>query len=450
MRQPFSGDMKDVNHLSRRSVLKLLGTTAAGAPFVTTKLMAAPPSGRIRHAGFGLGGQGWSDLQQIANVKGVEITAICDIDLKRAGQAREQFPKAAFYQDWRELLEKERVDTATVSTPDHMHAPIAVTAMQQGVHIYGQKPLAHNLREVRRMTDLAAGKKLVTQMGIQIHSSAYYQIAAKLMQDEAVGKVKEIHLWSGKSWGDMGAKPDRTDPVPEGLDWDGWLGVAADRPYIGDSYYHPFNWRKRLDFGTGTLGDMGCHIFDPLFMGLRLAAPISVRSEGPAPNEWNWAINGKVIYTFKGTPHTAGETLKVTWYDGTAKPPQEVVALLGGEEMPGQGSLLIGTDGVMLLPHVSRPKLFPEKDFADFKLPRVPGANHWGQFIDACRGVGETTADFAYSGPLTEAILLGCLASRFPRTTLAWDAKELKFDLAEANAFVGRDYRDGWKIEGLG
>lgn len=442
--------MPSLNRYSRRSVLKLLGTSAAGAPFVTSNLMAAPPSGRIRHGGFALGGQGWADLQQIANVKDVEIAALCDIDLKQAERARAKFPKAKFYQDWRELLENEELDCVNVSTPDHMHAPIAVTAMQKGINAYGQKPLAHNLRETRRMTELAAEKKLVTQMGIQIHSTAYYQIARQLMRDEAVGKVKEIHLWSGKSWGDPGEKPDQTDPVPENLDWDGWLGVAADRPYIGNKYYHPFNWRKRLDFGTGTLGDMGCHIFDPLFMGLDLAAPISVRSEGPAPNDYNWAINGKVVYTFAGTPHTDGDTLQVTWYDGKARPPAEVAALLGGEKMPGQGSLLIGTEGVLLVPHVSRPKLFPEKKFADFPLPRLKGTNHWEQFIDACRGVGKTTADFAYSGPLTEAILLGCLASRFPNTNLKWDAAALKIDKAEANAFVGRDYRDGWKIEGLG
>ncbi|MCH7227518.1 Gfo/Idh/MocA family protein [Haloferula sp. A504] len=442
--------MTDLNRYSRRSVLKLLGTSAAAAPFVTTNLIAAPPSGKVRHGAFALAGQGWADLQQLANVENVEIAALCDVDLNRAKKAREMFPKAKFYQDWRELLENEDLDTANVSVPDHMHAAIAVTAMKKGIHIYGQKPLAHNLRETRRMTDLAAEKKLVTQMGIQIHSTAYYQIARQMMQDEAIGKVKEIHIWSGKSWGDMGTKPDRTDPVPDYLDWDGWLGVAADRPYIGDNYYHPGNWRKRLDFGTGTLGDMGCHIFDPLFMGLKLAAPIAVRSEGPAPNADNWALNGKVIYLFKGTPHTAGETLKATWYDGTAKPPADVLALIEDGKVPGQGSLLIGTEGVMVVPHVSRPKLYPEKKFADYALPRVKGAQHWGQFIDAARGVGKTTADFAYSGPLTEAILLGCLASRFPQTSLKWDAAALKFDKPEANAFVGRDYRDGWKIEGLG
>jgi predicted dehydrogenase len=444
--------MTPLDRYSRRSVLKLLGTTAAAAPFVTSRLMAAPPSGKVRHAAFGLGGQGAADLQQLANCKNIEIVAICDVDLQRAARTRQRFPDAKFYQDWRELLDKEagNLDSVNVATPDHMHAPIAVRAMERGLHVYGQKPLAHNLREVRRMTDLAAEKKLVTQMGIQIHSTAYYRIAAQVMRDETIGKVKEIHSWCAKSWGDMSARPDKTDPVPENLDWNLWLGVAADRPFIGDGYYHPGNWRKRLDFGTGTLGDMGCHIFDPLYMGLALAAPISVRSEGPPPNQWNWALDGKVIYTFAKTPHTAGETLDVTWYDGKASPPAEVVALVGDRKLPQGGSILIGTEGVMLLPHFELPKLFPDEKFKGFQPPRVAGLNHWGQFVDACRGEGKTSADFAYAGPLTEAILLGCVASRFPKTTLKWDGKAMKFDLEEANAFIGRDYREGWKVPGLG
>lgn len=437
---------------SRRSVLKLLGTTAAGAPFVTRNLMAQSPANTLRHACFGVGGMGGSDLAHISNCENVEIVALCDVDLAQAAEARAKFPNARFYQDWRELLDKEadRIDSVNVSTPDHMHAPIGVSAMQLGKHIYGQKPLAHNLHEVRRMTELAKEKKIVTQMGIQIHSTAYYRMAAKVIQDGAIGRIKDVHTWSNKTWGDPTDKPDRTDPVPEGFDWDKWLGVAAQRPFIGGEYYHPGTWRKRLDFGTGTLGDMGCHILDPIFESLKLSAPVSVRSEGPAPNAWNWAINGKVIYSFDRTAMTEGDQLNVTWYDGKARPPAEVVALMEGKKFPGQGTIFIGTGGVMVLPHVSRLQLFPLEKFKDYKLPRVEGESHWAQFIEACRGNGGTSADFAYAGPLTEAILLGGIASHFPNTTLKWDSPGLKFDLAEANAFVRRDYREGWRIAGLG
>jgi predicted dehydrogenase len=443
--------MNNHSDLSRRSVIKLLGTAAAGAPFVTSNLMAQSPSNTVRHACFGMGGMAESDLAHISHCKNVEIVAFCDVDLAKAAPARKKFPNARFYQDWREMLDKEakNIDSVNVSTPDHMHAPMGVSAMQLGKHLYGQKPLAHSLHEVRRMTEVAREKKIVTQMGIQIHSTVYYRMAAQVIQDGAIGKIKDVHTWSSKTWGDPTAKPDKTDPVPEGFDWDKWLGVRPERPFIGGEYYHPENWRKRLDFGTGTLGDMGCHILDPIFESLKLNAPISVRSEGPAPNAWNWAIDGKVIYSFAGTAMTEGD-INVTWYDGASKPPAEIIALLEGKPQPDQGTIFIGTEGVMVLPHVSRLQLFPIEKYKDYKLPRVTGADHWEQFIEACRGNGKTSAPFDYAGPLTEAILLGGIASRFPGATLKWDSPGLKFDLAEANQFVRHEYRKGWKIPGLG
>ena len=444
--------MSSPRPLSRRSFLKTLGAAAMAAPFVTSHLRAEPPGRRLRHASFGAGGMAWGDLTQIGNCPEVEIVAICDVDLARTKAARERFPDARIYQDWRQLLDKEaaNIDSVNISTPDHMHAPIAVSAMQLGKHVYGQKPLAHDIYEVHRMMEIARRKKVVTQMGIQVHSSVYYRMAVRLVQDGVVGKIKEVHSWCPKSWGDPDARPDRTDPVPADFDWNLWLGVCAERPFIGDHYYHPGNWRKRLDFGTGTLGDMGCHIFDPVFESTGLRAAVSVRSEGPAPNQWNWALNGKVRNTFAGTERTAGATLPLTWYDGTSKPPVEIIALIEGAELPAMGSILVGTEGVLLVPHEdSMPALFPAAKFKDFKLPRLKGCNHWAQFIDACRGEGQTTADFDYAGPLTEAILLGNIAARFPQTTLEWNARRMKFNLHAANRFVQRDYRRGWSVKGL-
>jgi predicted dehydrogenase len=443
--------MSPLNRSSRRTFLKAAGAAALAFPFITSNLLAEPPSRRVRHASFGAGGMAWADLTQIANTPNVDIVAVCDVDVSHWGEAKKQFPNARFYQDWRELLDKEasNLDSVNVSTPDHMHAPIAMSAMQLGKHVYCQKPLAHEVYEVRRMTELAHHKKLVTQMGIQVHSDAYYRIAVRLLQDNTVGKIKAVHSWCNKSWGDDTARPDRSDPVPGGFDWNLWLGVCAERPFIGDQYYHPGTWRKRLDFGTGTLGDMGCHIFDPVFGGLELTAPVAVRSEGPAPNAWNWALNGQAAYTFKGTAHTAGETLPVTWYDGTAKPPAEVIALVEGDYPEAAGSIFVGTEGVLLLPHVDRPALYPREKFKDFKLPHLPGLKHWAQFINACRGEDQTTASFAFAGPLAETILLGCVASFFPQTTLQWHSRKLKFDLAEANHHLRRGYRQGWEVKGL-
>ena len=442
-----------MNHpYSRRSFIKTIGAAAFSAPFITRQLLAQPASRTLRHASFGTGGMGWSDLTQIANCPNVEIVAVCDVDLSRTVEAQKRFPKARIYQDWRRLLDQEarHIDSVNVSTPDHMHAPIAVSAMQLGKHVYGQKPLAHDLYEVRRMTELAHRKKIVTQMGIQIHSSVYYRMAVQLVQDGVIGKIKAVHSWCPKSWGDLTAKPEQTDLVPANLDWDLWLGVCADRPFIGHEYYHPGNWRKRLDFGTGTLGDMGCHILDPVFEAIGLTTPLSIRSEGPAPNSWNWALDGKVHYQFAGTSRTDAATLPVTWYDGAAKPTAEAIALIEGEEVPETGSLFIGTEGVLVLPHLSnRPALYPAAKFKEFKLPSVKGVNHWGQFVEACRGEGKTTADFAYAGPLTEAILLGNIASRFPQTTLEWNARRMKFNQHPANQFIRRNYRRGWSIKGL-
>lgn len=439
--------MKPCPPISRRSFLKAAGTAAIAAPFISQRLLAEPASRTLRHASFGAGGMAWEDLQQIANCPNVEIVAVCDVDLDRMVEAKKRFPDAKFYQDWRKLLDKEgaNIDSVNVSTPDHMHAPIAVSAMRLGKHVYGQKPLAHEVHEVRRMTEIAHKQRVVTQMGIQVHSSVYYRMAVRLVQDGVIGRIKEVHSWCPKSWGDPTERPDRSDPVPPNFDWDLWLGVCAERPFIDDHYYHPANWRKRLDFGTGTLGDMGCHIFDPIFEATGISNPVSVRSEGPAPNKWNWALNGKVLYQFAGTRRTAGKTLPVTWYDGASKPPAEVIALLEGDEVPNTGSILIGTEGVLLVPHVdSRPVLYPAAKFKDFKLPQVKGTNHWRQFVEACRGEGKTTAGFAYAGPLTEAILLGDIASRFPQTTLEWNAHRMKFNLHEADHFIQREYRAGW------
>ncbi len=443
--------MKPHRTYNRRSFLKLLGTAGLAAPFVTRNLLAQSPANRLRHASFGAAGMAWSDLTQIAHCKNVDIVAVCDVDLNRMADAKQAFPNARFYQDWRELLDKEEknIDSVNVSTPDHMHAPIGVSAMQLGKHLYGQKPLAHEIYEVRRMTRIAQEKNLVTQMGIQIHSDVYYRLAVSLVQSGTIGKIKEVHSWCNKSWGDLSARLDTTDPVPAGFDWNLWLGVCADRSFIGNNYYHPANWRKRLDFGTGTLGDMGCHIFDPVFESIGLHAPVSVRSEGPPPNQWNWALNDQVRYTFPGTPQTAADTLSVTWYDGTARPPAEVIALIEGEDFPEAGSIFVGTEGAMLLPHYSLATLFPKAKFADYKFPHMDGLKHWSQFVEACRGNGQTQASFAYSGPLTETILLGCIATRFPQTTLDWNSEKMKFSTHAPNHYLRRKYRHGWSIHGL-
>jgi predicted dehydrogenase len=438
----------------RRSFLQHLGCGLAG-PFFIRNLISAPPSEAVRLASFGADGMAFNTLRDIASHPSVRLVSVAEVDTSHLGKLTKQFPGGLVrtYQDWRRMLDKEHknVDIACVGTPDHMHAPMAMSAMQLGLHVYVQKPLTHDIHEARKLAEYAKKKKLITQMGIQTHSSSGYQLAIHLIQSGAIGKVKEVHSWSYKKWGDPNPRPERSDPVPATLDWDQWLGTAAARPFL-KGYYHPMEWRKRLDFGTGTFGDMGCHIYDPVFASLALSAPISVRSKGPAPNGDNWADNAVVHYVFPGTKFSEGKTVNVTWYDGDAKPPQDVLALLGARKAPDQGSIFIGAKGVLLLPHVNPPQpvLLPEADFKDFPMPKFESVSHYHQFVDAVLGKGQCVAPLSYAGPLTETVLLGGVATRFPQSTLAWDGKRMKFKNApEANQYVARKYRKGWTVRGL-
>ena len=263
----------------RRSFLKTIGTAALAAPFVTRGWAARSPNSVLRHASFGASGMAGHDIYALTRFREVDLVAVAEVDLERVHRLRQSFPGARIYQDWRQLLDKEakRIDSVNVSTPDHMHAVMAMSALQLGKHVYCQKPLAHDLHEVRKLTEAASQRQAVTQMGIQIHATSYYKLARLLVQAGAIGRVKEAHAWCPTSWGDPAPLPNKADPVPAELAWDLWLGVCEARPYIGNGYYHPVNWRKRLDFGTGSLGDMGCHIFDPIFCALGLSAPVRPR-----------------------------------------------------------------------------------------------------------------------------------------------------------------------------
>jgi predicted dehydrogenase len=441
-----------MNKHTRRNFVKTAAAASTLPLFNIRASGADSPNEKLNHASFGASGMAWSDISSFSRNPNWNLVAVAEVDENRLGKVKKQFPKAKIYKDWRELLDKEHknLDSVNVSTPDHMHAPIGMSAMKLGLNLYGQKPLAQNLYEVRRMTEVANETGLVTQMGIQLSSSTYERLAVKMIHGGAIGKVKEVHLFSHKKWGDMNPIPDREDPIPVNLDWEAWCGVAPKRKYL-NGYYHPGNWRKRKDYGTGTLGDMGCHIYSPMFRSLGVTAPISVTSVGVKPNDDNWPINCQFTYIFPGTEHTAGDTVKVVWYDGDRRPSKEILDQIGGQA-PGQGNIFIGTDGVMLAPHGGRPKLFPADKFTDYKYPKFPARNHYNDFVSACRGEDvKPIADFVnYAGPLTETILLGNLASHFPNETLKWDAKNLKVtNQDKAAALVRRTYRKGWEVDGL-
>jgi len=440
-----------MSKITRRHTLKA-AATAFAAPYVWRLHAHAAPSETVLHASFGAGGMAGSDLGSLTASKNLKLVAVAEVDSnqKNLAELKKKWPELRVYADYRKLLDEEKkLDSVNVSTPDHMHAPIAMRAMNRGLHVYGQKPLTQTIHEARRLTEVAAEKKLITQMGIQIHSARKHKLVVQLIQDGVIGKVKEVHSWSGKSWGDTAPKPDKKDEVPAGLDWDLWLGVATERPFI-KGYYHPGEWRKRLDFGTGTFGDMGCHILDPVFGAIGVGNPSSIRSELPGPNDYNWSLDVQVKYVFPGSKFTT-DPVSLTWYNGKSRPPKAVVELIGKLPLDGQGSILIGTEGVMYSQYDSggQPVLIGDK-FADFKMPDTKGDNHYLQFVEAVRGNDKTSAPFSYSGPLTEMVLLGCLATRFPKTDLQWDTKALKVtNNDKANAFVRRTYRKGYEVEGL-
>jgi len=439
---------------SRRRFLQGAAAALAAGPFIQRG--HGSPNGKVQHASFGANGMAGSDLRKLAAHPDLELVAIADVDLNRTAKVKEEFPQVRVYQDWRELLENEgdKIDSCNVSTPDHMHAIIAMQALQRGKHVYCQKPLTHNIAETRKLQELAARTKLVTQMGTQLASYTSDLSAVAWIQAGAIGKVQKVYSFSGKSWGDPNPLPVRTDPVPPGVDWDKWNGVVETPvPYLQGAY-HPSNWRKRQAFGTGTLGDMGCHIFNGWFRSLDLTAPLSIRSEGPVPAHGNWAIDGEVRYVFPGTQYTAEKTIEVIWLDGAKRPPAEITGLLG-ETFPTQGSVYVGEEGILLHPHGGWVRIFRkgalvEQAVHGFKDVAGLAETHWLEFVDAILGRTGGKAPksaFDFAAPLTEAVLLGNIAAFFPGETLTWNAASMSFpEKPDADKFLRRTYRQGWEV----
>jgi predicted dehydrogenase len=441
--------MRSTSRITRRAALRGLAAAGFAAPLVLQASAHAGPIETLNHASFGAAGMALSDIQSLTASKNLRLVAVADVDMSRTATVQKQFPKARIYQDWRQLLDKEKeLHSVNVSTPDHMHAPITMRAIHQGLHVYTQKPLTQTIYEARQLTLAARDRKIISQMGIQIHSHAVHRTVVATIQAGAIGKVREVHSWSNKHWGDRNPRPNRNDKPPASLNWDFWLGVAAERPYLA-KYYHPSEWRKRLDFGTGTFGDMGCHILDPVFASLSLTAPRSVRADSGAVGADSWGLDCRVEYVFPGTKATV-DTLTLFWYDGNMRPPAKVMNLIGKQKPSDQGSIYIGTNGVLYSPYIAQPVLCPEEKFRDYKLPQLGSQNHYLQFVEACRGNGSTSTPFDYSGPLTEAVLLGCLSTRFQKQTLEWDAVKLQVtNFKAANDFVRKTYRKGWEVKGL-
>ncbi len=442
----------------RREFLKSAAVVAS-ASLLPSSLWALAKDGRLRTAHIGVNGMGAADLASFASHDSVDITVLCDVDAKALAAAKKLYPNAKTYTDYRIMLSEmgNSIDAVVVSTPDHTHAPASMMAMEMDKPVYCQKPLTHHVSEARAMNKLAKKKKLVTQMGIQVHSFYDYKLATILIQDGIIGKVKSVQAWSPKNWGYDGPEPSGSDPVPESLDWNLWLGTAAERPYK-EKVYHPGNWRKIMDYGCGTLGDMGVHIFDTPYNALRLDVPKTIKNTCRKGTGFGFPENNIVTYEFPGTKYTT-KNFTWTWYDGPGSPElNDDLKLPGGEELPDQGAMFIGEKGRLLLPHFMQlPRHIVDGEYVDLDLSSVKkkdklgaptesyakeGNKHYHQFVDACLGNGKTSAPFSYASRLTETILLGVIAGRFPGQTLHWDNKKAKFAEEEANQYLDGSYRD--------
>jgi predicted dehydrogenase len=453
--------------ISRRAFLAVATTSALGAGCATRVNTArvvpgkVSPNEKLNIAAIGAGGMGRANIDACSTEN---IVALCDVDEVRAGDTYKSYPQAKRYRDFRAMLDAEgkNVDAVIVATPDHTHAVAAMAVIRSGKHLYCQKPLAHSIHEVRQLTLAAREAGIQTQMGNQGHSSDSIRRLCEWIEDGAIGAVHEVHAWSdrpvgGDPWSDFPImkRPTETPPVPGTLDWELWLGPAAFRPY--HPVYCPEKWRGWYDFGTGPLGDMGCHILDPSFWALKLGHPLSVEATSThferEGSEETYPRASIVRYQFPA--RGAMPPVRLTWYDGRLKPPVPA-DFEPGQTLDSNGAVLIGEEGTIvhkshgagdltLLPKARR-EAYQEPPPT---LPRVkPGAGaHEQDWIRACKDGHPASASFEYGGPLTEMVLLGVIAIRMKDRRLEWDGESLRItNDPEADRLVTPTYRAGWTL----
>jgi predicted dehydrogenase len=471
-------------NVSRRNFIRNAAIVGGGFFIVPRHVLGRgfiAPSDKLNIASIGVGGMGAGDIEQFAKSPYVNIVALCDVDDRQAKKTVEKYPKAPYYHDFREMLAKEKnsIDAVTISTPDNTHAVATLAAMQLGKHVYTQKPLTHDIYEARVLTEAAKKYKVITQMGNQGGSGDGVRKAKEMIDAGMIGRVYEAQAWTNRPvWPQGIPTPTGKFDIPKELNWDLWLGPAKHIDY--NPAYLPFNWRGWWAFGTGALGDMACHIMDPIYRILPILYPDSAECSVATvwKEMWNDTQNqdacppASIIHL--NYPSTTGKgNIKVSWYDGGLLPkkPDELLP----EEAFGNwdgGVLFIGTKGKLLADcYGANPRLLPTKLMNEKKMPaekikRVPEGHHL-QWVNACKagfGNATTSSPFEYAGPFTESLLMGNLAIRswmmknpnlkgwddkyLGRKKLLWDAKNMKVtNFDEANQFVRRQYRDGYSME---
>jgi predicted dehydrogenase len=421
------------------------------------------PSEKLNIAGIGVGGMGRSNLKKCATEN---IVALCDVDQAYAAKTFQEYPRAKVHRDFRQMLDRQRdINAVIVATPDHTHAVVALAAIRAGKHVYVQKPLSHSVYEARIITEEARKHKVATQMGNQGHSGDGARMVCEWIWSGAIGRVREVHAWTNRPVWPQGVeveRPKETPPVPAGLDWDLWLGPAPYRPY--HPTYVPGTWRAWWDFGTGSLGDLGCHILDAVFWAMKLRYPSSV--EACISTYWhdlwkkteprNETYPRSTIVRYKFPARDDMPPLDLTWWDGGMMPPRPAELEEGRQMGDSDGGLLfLGDQGTLMTGCYGRgPRLIPESKMRQFKKPpqtieRIPGGldGHEQDWVRACKGGKPASSNFDFSGPLSEMVLMGNLAVRFPDRRLLWDGENMKVtNDPAANAYVRREYRKGWTL----
>jgi predicted dehydrogenase len=452
---------------SRRRFLRTTALAASGFTVVPRHVLGGsgqkPPSEKLNIAGIGVGGMGARNLN---NCAGENIVALCDVDQNYAAKTFKTFPNAKTYIDFREMLDKQKdIEAVIVATPDHSHAVIGMAAIRAGKHVYIQKPLAHSVQEARLLTEAAREHKIISQMGNQGRSGDGTRQSCEWLWAGVIGPVREVHAWTNRPVWPQGVeveRPKETPPVPEGLDWDRWIGPAPFRPY--HPAYIPGTWRAWWDFGTGSLGDLGCHILDAPFWGLKMKYPVSV--EGCISTYWKglWQKEAPRMETYPRSTivrfqFPARDTLpacKLTWWDGGMMPPRPDI-LEADEELGDSdgGVIFLGEKGLLICGcYGKRPRVFPEERMREAQtvpqtIDRVPGGldGHEKDWVRACKSGKPASSNFDYSGPLAEMVLMGNLAVRYPNRKLLWDGEKMEVtNDKDANTYVRRKYRDGWMV----
>jgi len=409
-----------------------------------------PPSDKLNIAGIGIGGQGGGLMRDPA-IAGENIIALCDVDWRYADRTARTLPQAQHFNDYRVMLEKLKpLDAVVIATPDHMHAPISIAALRMGKHVYVEKPMAHTIEETRVMARVAKETGLVTQMGNNGHAKDSLRQTKEWIDAGAIGVVKEVHCWSdrpGTFWKQDLRRPAEELVAPSHIDWDLWLGAAPVRPY--HPVYHPRAWRGWFDFGTGALGDMAVHNLDPAFYALELGAPVAASAvSSPIKNE---SYPAWQIITWEFAARGSRPAVKLMWYDG-GKKPKRPAELEDGLDLGDNGIYFVGDKGVILCGGWSgTPALIPQRRRADFKEPAatIPRSiGHRAEWVKACKDKRpqDAKAGFAYSGPFTEALLVGSIATRLQKR-IEWDSANMKATNApEADAIIRKRYRSGFSI----